>query len=327
MSALRSIAAMFSSISEVLDMVSKDAAVSEKRVEADSLLEKTSTFDFAFALFLMTDVMSVTNTLSVALQRKDQDLVNACAMIKSVKLEIQTLRAEGFPCILQKSITFANLHGIRVPQLDDQWRPSGRRVRGRPPHSRELSYQEYFRLEIFIPVLDKLLTELDCRFSEPVANLMGLAASLQPNDNFRRFDSDQLMRLAEMYSEDFSAIERLGLESELRSFRSVVACHPDFASGFKSISDMLSIIIRSGLHESFPLYTRLIRLVLTLPVSTATTERSFSALKIVKTRLRTSMGDSWLVDLLTLYIEKEMGRDLSIDSVVSGFNGMKSRRV
>jgi hypothetical protein len=51
---------------------------------------------------------------------------------------------------------------------------------------------------------------------------------------------------------------------------------------------------------------RLLRLVLTLPVSTATTERCFSAMKLVKTHLRCTMGDEFLRDCLVLYNEKEL---------------------
>jgi hypothetical protein len=43
-------------------------------------------------------------------------------------------------------------------------------------------------------------------------------------------------------------------------------------------------------------FDRLIRLVLTLPVSTAASERAFSAMKLVKTRLRNKMGDEFLRD-------------------------------
>ncbi|XP_078438633.1 uncharacterized protein LOC144709105 [Wolffia australiana] len=283
LSALKSIANLFSAICDVLQMVAEDAVAPEKRVEADHLLEKISSFEFTFGLMLMTEVLTVTNTLSVSLQKKDQDLVNACAMIKSPKLEIQSVRDEGFPGILDRLVAFSLLHGIVVPSLEEQWQPSGRRTRGRLPQSRELSYKDHYRLEVFIPVLDQLRSELDCQFSETVRELMDLASCLQPNDNFHRFDCLKILRLARVYSEDFSDVDHLGLESELRSFKSTLISHPDFGVELKSIADLLPIIIKSGLSVNFPLYTRLIRLILTLHVSTATTERSFSALKIVKT--------------------------------------------
>ncbi|XP_078435702.1 uncharacterized protein LOC144706581 [Wolffia australiana] len=142
LSALKSIANLFSAICDVLQIVVEDAVAPEKRVEADHLLEKISSFEFTFGLMLMTEVLTVTNTLSVSLQKKDQDLVNACAMIKSAKLEIQSIKDEGFPGILDRSVAFSLLHGIVVPSLEEQWQPFGRRTRGRPPQSRELSYKD-----------------------------------------------------------------------------------------------------------------------------------------------------------------------------------------
>jgi hypothetical protein len=51
---------------------------------------------------------------------------------------------------------------------------------------------------------------------------------------------------------------------------------------------------------------KLLRLVLTLLVPTATIERSFSAMKFVKTRLRSKMGDAYLRDYLVVYIERDL---------------------
>ena len=47
-------------------------------------------------------------------------------------------------------------------------------------------------------------------------------------------------------------------------------------------------------------------LVLTLPVATATVERSFSAMKYVKNELRNQIGDQWMNDCLVVYIEKDV---------------------
>jgi hypothetical protein len=64
----------------------------------------------------------------------------------------------------------------------------------------------------------------------------------------------------------------------------------------------------------FPNLYKLSYLLLVLPVTSAAARRSFSALKIIKTRLRTSMSDSWLVDLLPrdlliLYCERARERE------------------
>ena len=58
----------------------------------------------------------------------------------------------------------------------------------------------------------------------------------------------------------------------------------------------------------------------TLPVSTATTERAFSAMKLVKTRLRNKMEDGFLRDCLLIYIEKEIAVGISTDAIIDEFD-------
>jgi hypothetical protein len=74
-------------------------------------------------------------------------------------------------------------------------------------------------------------------------------------------------------------------------------------------------------------FDRLIRLVLTLLVSTATSERAFSAMKLVKTRLRNKMGDEFLRDCLIIYIEKEIAIEFTTDTLIDDFYDTKTRRV
>jgi hypothetical protein len=65
---------------------------------------------------------------------------------------------------------------------------------------------------------------------------------------------------------------------------------------------------------------------LTFPVSTTTTERAFSAIKIVKTRLRNRMEDDFLVNYLIVYIEKEIVERFTIDMIIDDFYFMKKQR-
>ena len=82
----------------------------------------------------------------------------------------------------------------------------------------------------------------------------------------------------------------------------------------------------SGKSKIFFLIDRLIRLVLTLPVSTATTERAFSVMKLLKTRLRNRMEDEFLTDNMIVYIEKEIVRNFTIEMIMDEFYSMKNRR-
>ena len=82
----------------------------------------------------------------------------------------------------------------------------------------------------------------------------------------------------------------------------------------------------SGKTNIYFLIDRLIRLVLTLPVSTATTKRAFSTMKLLKTRLCNRMEDELLVDNMIVYIEKEIAGNLTVEMIMDEFYSMKNRR-
>ena len=65
---------------------------------------------------------------------------------------------------------------------------------------------------------------------------------------------------------------------------------------------------------------RLLRLVITVLVSTATTERAFSAMKLVKTRLRNRMGDDFLRHYMVVYIGKEIAAKITSDEIINLFD-------
>jgi hypothetical protein len=65
---------------------------------------------------------------------------------------------------------------------------------------------------------------------------------------------------------------------------------------------------------------------LILPVSTTTTERAFSAMKIVKTKLCNRMKDDFLANYLIVYIVKEIAERFTIDMIIKDFYSMKKRQ-
>jgi hypothetical protein len=84
--------------------------------------------------------------------------------------------------------------------------------------------------------------------------------------------------------------------------------------------------LKTGKYSSYPMVDKLLRLVLTLPVSTVTTQRCFSAMKLAKTRQRCTMGDGFMRDCLVIYIEKELAASISTDDIITAYNLAPSRR-
>jgi hypothetical protein len=86
-------------------------------------------------------------------------------------------------------------------------------------------------------------------------------------------------------------------------------------------------MVRLERHIVFPLVYRLIELALILPVATATVERAFSAMKIIKTELRNKMTDGWLNDLMLCYIEREIFKGLDFQQIKKVFQKKKDRQM
>ena len=67
---------------------------------------------------------------------------------------------------------------------------------------------------------------------------------------------------------------------------------------------------------------------MTIAVTSAESEQSFSALKRIKTRLRSTMGQERLSALAILSIEREIAEELDYDSVIDQFaSSDKNRRI
>ena len=70
----------------------------------------------------------------------------------------------------------------------------------------------------------------------------------------------------------------------------------------------------------------LITLTLVLPVATASVERTFSAMNIVKISLRNRMRDQWLSDSMVVYIVSNVFSFIDNEAIMQRFQNMKKYR-
>ena len=71
---------------------------------------------------------------------------------------------------------------------------------------------------------------------------------------------------------------------------------------------------------------RLVCIALTLRVRSASCERSFSAMKLIKSHLRSIMCDSRLSNIAVLSIESSRAESLSLDAFVDEFDARHQNR-
>ncbi|KAJ0986333.1 hypothetical protein J5N97_004689 [Dioscorea zingiberensis] len=117
---------MWASVLEVLQNVHDDGASNDNRGIAASLIEKMENYQFVFVMFLMRRLLGITNELSLALQQKDQNIVQAMRLIEVVRARLQDFRETGWDKFMEEVCSFCEKNYIPVPNMEDNMRIRGR---------------------------------------------------------------------------------------------------------------------------------------------------------------------------------------------------------
>ena len=132
------------------------------------------------------------------------------------------------------------------------------------------------------------------------------------------------MKLAEFYPNDFDSSKLMDLGHELRIYIDNVRADERFVD-LNGIADLAKLLVDTKTHLLFPLVYQLLKLVLILPVATASVERCFSAMNIVKSVLRNKMGEKFMSDVMICYVEKDIFSTITNDDVIDIFKTIKDR--
>ena len=76
---------------------------------------------------------------------------------------------------------------------------------------------------------------------------------------------------------------------------------------------VLKSLHKYGLQHAFPTLVQLYKIFVALPIGTAKCERCFSKLELIKSRLRSTMAQERLGDLMVLSVESEVLKDVNDD--------------
>jgi len=80
-------------------------------------------------------------------------------------------------------------------------------------------------------------------------------------------------------------------------------------SSVSNAADMFKMFCVVKLNGVFPNLYILLKIAITLPVTSVSTERSFSKLKLIKTKLRTTMSKDRLESLMKITCEPDINID------------------
>jgi hypothetical protein len=313
---------MWAPVLEILENISEDANDGDKKTQASGLIERMETFEYVFILHLMIRVLGKTQELSQCLQRKNQNIVRAIGLIGSVLTNMNDMRENGWDPLFEEVKSFCLKINIVMPNMEDTIQVRGRsRCRG----AKLVSYYHHFHHGILIVIIDQILTELNNRFGERSTQFLRCIACLNPKNSFEYFEVDKLIELAKIYAEDFGDYDCVALRDQLPTFIVDVRDDDDFSS-CNDIGNLAVKMVETDRHTCYHLVYCLIELALVLPVATATVERVFSVMNIIKTERKNKMGDDWTNHSTLCYIEHELFVSIEDKVILERFQAIGNRK-
>lgn len=198
------------------------------------------------------------------------------------------------------------------------------RRRGRPVQS--TTAEEHFKKNFFECMINKAKISISERFEAFSAHNKIFSFLYETDLIEKRYNSGALIPLCMDLKKALSQggqsdIDGNALFNELRIVGKMLK-----ENSIKNIIDVINLIVNKRLETVLPNAIIAYRILLTIPVSVASGERSFSKMKIIKTYLRNRMGQSRLSDLAIISIEKDIAKLLNYDDVITDFANLKSRK-
>ncbi|XP_076912149.1 uncharacterized protein LOC143570369 [Bidens hawaiensis] len=152
-------------------------------------------------------------------------------------------RDDGWEELMNEVTTFCSKNEIKMPNMEDVIPGRVRRTIDAEPQT----YLHRCRADIFYQVVDLLLNEMNERFTKANSELL---TCLNPRDSFQTFDREKLLRLAELYSDDFSGFELGQLRTQLDRYISNMTSNEVF-SGLHDIRELAKKMVQMKYHITY----------------------------------------------------------------------------
>ena len=247
------------------------------REEARALYKKMNKLEIALMCNMWNTILQRFQGVSTALQAVELDLCNAVDLVRSLREYVAGLR--------DQFDTFETAARNMSPTMSHEYKADTQRKKKRKRQADEssepeceLSGRRRFHTSVYICVIDRLVSELDRRYQsyndvyENFGFLNGLHL-ISPQDL-----RSAALSLQRKYSSDLEE----DFVEEVVQFREFVQ---DEKVNSTSAVELLKFLRGRKLHTVFLNTDIALRLYLTMPVTNASGERSFSKLGLVKNRL------------------------------------------
>ena len=282
--------------------------------KAMSHLKMITTPDFLICMEVLNAILNITKPVARKLQGTQETILTALDAITSCKDVIEALRnnEEEFERLFRHAEDFYG-ESIPMPRVINR-----QANRANPPATSPL---QFYRRAVFLPFVDTVLEQLNQRFSFDQVDCIKLQY-LIPSVCVKNDIAFESLRNAVHLYASFLEGSIDTVEAEFLRWRAYWLRRS--STGNSLPNNALDALLCAKKMETYPSLEVLFQILATLPVTTATNERSFSALKYLKTYLRSTMKEIRLNGLALLYVHRDISLDL--DQVIYEFS-RKNRRL
>ncbi|KAF0703312.1 zinc finger MYM-type protein 1-like, partial [Aphis craccivora] len=279
---------------------------------------KIESSEFVLILYIWENILRYLNTVSKILQSTEISLENASMLLDKAIQNMQNLRND-YSTIYLESKRLCDKWGIDVSFHSS--RPKfHKKVFGEVDGDRRFDIsQDTFGIKVFLPVVDCIIFKLKEQFYG-MKCVSDRFTFLSPK-SILNYDQPSLIKS----TYDFIQFYKDDVTSDFT--RQIVCLKTNILSqNLKNIKDLCIFIIEMDLFLSYPDILTACLLFLTLPITVASAERSFSKLKLIKNYLRNSSGQDRLKNISVLNIESKRTAELNIDKIITDFANAKVRK-
>ena len=318
--AVRAVRDRYPHIMKILTRLALTSTKKKERDDAKFLKEKMDSYEFILFIVIWERILRAINSTSKELQSPKLDLSIASRLLSCTVSELEILRgswdsvrktASALAESWSSSLTFTQRRRRRVKRFFDEWSEDECLT----------DAEESFKVRVFYKTVDTALMQLRIRFKGQ-SLVTSLFSFLYPK-SLVKCDITEIAVLARKIigkcEKDFTEC----LETELRSF--VKEFRPEIEVK-ESVTDIANLMLESRVSSSFPEVYKLVLLFVTIPVTVATAERSFSKLKLIKTYLRSAISQERLDNLAVLSIENTEAKAIDKTNLIRNVACLNARR-
>lgn len=316
-------------LSEVIEALSEISFKSNEpiaRSEAETLSQAICAYDFIVALVFWYEMLFKINAVSKILQSRSSDIHLAFESAENTHKWLREYRDSGFNQVLVSARDLAENIGVEPVFVQKRKCKKRRHFEYEGNDEPVNDAEDNFKLTFFNVVVDTALQQLPERFKQlkkyhELFGFLSTSNGLRQENERSKKCKDLEKALSDNDSNTNGDIDGDLLADEINFISDILP------SDLRNPLQILQFIYRSQLDSVCVNLTIALRVFLTIPASVAAGERSFSKLKLIKTYLRSSMGQERLDDLSLISIEREMCSRVEFYDVMSSFASKKARKV